>query len=376
MEPLVTQAQNQFAFRLFAETLKEHPAPANVLISPISIFLDLSMAYNGTAGATHAAMRDALGLEKIDDPTLNTHSLALMQQLTGDTSGVTLDMANAIWYRDRGVAPLADFLAVNQQYYQALVKGADFSPQTVRQVNDWVSEKTQGKIPSILQRINPEDFMYLINAVYFKGAWKNSFDSTHTKDQAFASPAGTVQAPFMTINDRFNYLQNDSLQMVELPYGTGQFSMYVLLPAKGMNLRALLSQLQENSLDAWTRSLDSVKIRLRLPKWKYRYQISDLKPALTAMGMGVAFTREADFSRMYPAEAGAYISKALHKTYIEVNEAGTEAAAVTSIGVSVTSAPLNPPPLMEVNRPFLYIIMDHASGVIVFLGAVTDPTAQ
>jgi serpin B len=376
IESSVTDAQNQFAFRLFAETLKEHPDPGNVLISPISIYLDLSMAYNGTAGTTRSAMREALGLKEIDDPTLNAHSLALLQELTRNPDGISLDVANSIWYRDHGITPLDSFLQINKQYYQALIKGTDFGPATVGQVNDWVNEKTHGKIPTILERISPEDFMYLINAVYFKGAWKNSFDSTRTEDRAFESPDGTVQTPFMTSNDRRNYLGNDSLQMVELPYGSGEFSMYVLLPAAKTDMEKFMAGLQEKTISGWIAAMDSVKIRLLLPKWKYRYEISDLKPALSALGMGVAFTKQADFSRMYPADAGAYISKALHKTYIEVNESGTEAAAVTSIGVSVTSAPINPPPLMEVNRPFLYLIMDKSSGVVVFMGMVTDPTTE
>lgn len=372
----VTHAQNQFAFRLFAETLKEHPDPANVLISPISIYLDLSMAYNGTAGTTHSAMQEALGLKEIDAPTLNAHSLALLQELTRNPEGITLDVANSIWYRDHGITPLDSFLQINKQYYQALIKGTDFGPSTVGQINDWVNEKTHGKIPTILDQINPEDFMYLINAVYFKGAWKNSFDSTRTEDRTFESPGGAMQTPFMTSNDRFNYLGNDSLQMVELPYGNGAFSMYVLLPAAKTDLDQFISGLQEETLSGWIAAMDSVKIQLLLPKWKYRYEISDLKPVLSALGMGVAFTKQADFSRMYPADAGAYISKAVHKTYIDVNESGTEAAAATSIGMSVTSAPLNPPPLMDVNRPFLYVIMDKSSGIVVFLGMVNDPTAE
>lgn len=367
-------AQNHFAFRLFQETALQEKNDANKLISPLSVYLDLSMAYNGAADSTLEAMRQTLGLNDIPTDVLNKTNELLINSIPQADKNVKMTIANSIWYRQSGTQPLSDFVAINSKYYNAAVTGANFSPETVNQINHWVAEKTNQKIKSIVQRIEPEDVMYLINAVYFKGNWKVPFEPKMTKDRPFTTESGKVaQVPFMQQKAEFNYMQNDTLQMVELPYGKGDFSMYVLLSGKNVSMTQFIAQLNESTLSQYITKMDSVKINLWIPKWKYSYEISDLKPELTALGMHVAFTDQADFSKMYPAQTPMHISKVVHKTYIEVNEQGTEAAGATSIGVSVTSMPLNPPPVMDVNRPFVYLITEKNSGSILFIGKVNNP---
>lgn len=370
-------AQNHFAFNLFHETLSHENNNTNKLISPLSVYLDLSMAYNGAGGDTRDAMNHTLGLNNINTDVLNKTNHALITGLPHTDSAVTIDIANAIWYRKKGVAPIPAFLKVNSDYYQSQVKGADFSPSTVNEINQWVANVTNQKIKSIIQSIDPSDLMYLVNAVYFKGSWKTPFNPITTQNRIFTTASGNkTEVPFMNQNTRFNYMQNDSVQMVELPYGNGTFSMYVLLPSKNLSLNDFADQLNEKSLAGYVSKMDSVKVNLWLPKWKYSYATGNLKPELTALGMGNAFSKKADFSDMYPSGTPVNISKVLHKAYIEVNEKGTEAAAATSIGVSVTSMPINPPPVMIVDRPFLYLIVERNSGAILFLGQLNNPSAE
>ncbi len=369
----VIAAQDQFAFRLFKNVLQEDNSPSNKLVSPLSIYMALSMAFNGSAGHTRMDMQNALQLKDIPIELLNKTTQSLITGLPREDSRVSVNMANAIWYREEGYQPLAAFLDVAKTHYLAKVSAADFnSPAAVRQINNWVAEATRQKIKTILDRISPSDVMYLINATYFKGQWKYKFDAAKTENRTFHAAGGDVQTPFMIQKATFNYAKNDVLQLIELPYGTGDFNMYVLLPAKAVNLTQFISSLSLLTFKGYLSALDSARITLYLPKWKYRYKIQNMKPELARLGMDVAFSKgEADFSNMYPPEAGTYISKVIHKTYIEVNEKGTEAAAATAVEAGISALP--PEPVMNVNRPFVYLITEKTSGAVLFIGLVNNP---
>jgi serpin B len=370
----VVAAQNQFTFKLFKAAQKQDSTLSNKLISPLSVYLDLSMAYNGAATTTKSAMEEALQMKDVTDEDVNKTNQALITGLPREDSRVTLNIANSIWYNQR-FQPLAPFLQTASDYYQAKVSGADFSnPTTVQLINNWAASQTQQKIKTILDKISTDDVMYLLNAVYFKGQWKYKFDADKTTTRTFSTAdKGTVQTPFMVQKGTFGYMQNDSVQMISLPYGNGDFSMYVLLPSPKTNLQQLIAGVDENTLEKYIARLDTVSLKLWLPKWKYSYKIKNMKPELATLGMGIAFSpKDADFSDMYPPDLPVYISKVIHKTYIQVDEQGTEAAAVTAIGITyVTSAPALP--VMDINRPFLYVITEKSSGVILFVGEVNNP---
>lgn len=371
----VIAAQNRFAFKLFKEVLQSDQTPSNKMISPLSIYLDLSMVYNGAANETQKAIANTLQLQNISIDQLNQVNQKLIHDLPNIDSAVMLDIANSIWYR-QALQPVPSFLKTTKADYQAEVEATDFNdPSTVNQINDWAAKHTHQKIKSIIDRIDPADVMYLINAVYFKGKWKNSFDPELTKDRDFHTADGQIkQVSFMYREATYNYGHNDSLQIIELPYGKGEFSMYVLLPAENIKLSSFISSFNEEKLSALLNSMDSSKVKLYLPKWKYSYEIEDLKPELSQMGMGIAFSNQADFSNLFKQHQ-TKISQIIHKTFIEVNEQGTEAAAVTSIGVRLTSLPLNQS-VMDVNRPFVYLIMAKDSGAILFMGEVNDPEVK
>ncbi|MGH2642901.1 MAG: serpin family protein [Chitinophagaceae bacterium] len=371
----VIAAQNKFALNLFKQTLQDDNSTSNKLISPLSVYLDLSMAYNGAAGSTQTAMQQAMQLNGIDTNLLNQTNQSLISGLPKTDPHIALNIANSIWYRDQGFQPLSDFLKMTSNFYNAEVNAADFSnPATVGKINNWVAAKTNQEIKTIIQNIDPDDIMYLINAVYFKGQWKYSFDPNKTQNKPFYTIGnGVVQTPFMTQTATFKYMADDSAQCIELPYGNGDFNMYVLLPNQPISLQGFISNLNENTLSSYLSTTDSLTIQLQLPRWEYSYEVQDMKPELTSMGMGNAFTSQANFSNMYPPAAGAYISKVIHKTYIEVNEQGTEAAAATAVGMATYSLDPDLPMVMDVNRPFLYVIAEKNTGVILFIGEVNNP---
>ncbi|TAM96915.1 MAG: serpin family protein [Chitinophagaceae bacterium] len=371
----VVAAQNEFALRLFKQTLQNDNSDANKLISPLSVYLDLSMVYNGAAGSTQTALQQAMQLNGIDTNLLNQTNEALITGLPKEDPAIQLNIANSIWYKNRGIQPLSSFLDITNKYYQSQVTGADFSPATVTQINNWVADATHQKINSIIQQIDPSDIMYLINAIYFKGQWKYSFNPKSTQNNTFYTSTGKqVQAPFMYQEDTFKYISDNSAQMIELPYGNGDFNMYVILPNEGISLHQFTGSFDENTLAGFSPNLKAQKVKLYLPKWKYSYEVNNMIPELSNMGMEVAFSNRADFSNMYPAASGIFINKVIHKTYIAVDEQGTEAAAVTAIGVVATSVGAGSQlPVMDVNRPFLYVIAEKNTGAILFIGEVNNP---
>ncbi|MCC7400581.1 MAG: serpin family protein [Chitinophagaceae bacterium] len=372
----VISSQNIFALKFFKEVLQQDNSNSNKLISPLSIYTAFSMVYNGATGHTSDEMKTVLQLQDIPTETLNNTIKSLMTGLPKADSKIEMDIANSIWYRSTGPQPLQPFINTVSEYYLSQITKSDFNnPQTVDNINSWVTGKTHGKINRIIDQISPEDIMYLINAVYFKGQWKLKFDQSETKDMTFyVKDPGTVQVPFMTQTATFRYMENHSMQCVELPYGSGSFSMYIILPASGLSVEDLLSSFNGDPMTGTLNEMDSAKVTLYLPKWTYSYDLKDMKPEMSSLGMHDAFTENAAFYNMYPLEAGAYISKAIHKTYIAVDEKGTEAAAVTSIGMGTTSVPQNP--VMNVNRPFLYLIAENHTGSVLFLGKVNDPGQQ
>ncbi len=369
----VIGAQNRFAFELFKQVLQRDNSTSNKLISPFSISMALGMTSNGAAGTTQKAMLRALQLENVPNELFNETNRNLITGLPEEDSKVEINIANSIWYRNKGHQPLASFLQISKDDYHAQVNSADFgNKKTVSQINNWVADATHQKIKKIIETINPTDLMFLINAIYFNGQWKYKFDADETKDQVFHAPDGAVQTPFMTQKGTFNYGRNDSFQMLELPYGTGDFNMYILMPDPSLSPAQLGSSLNVNTFNQYLSALDSVNLRLYLPKWEYDYKIKDMKPELTGLGMGVAFSPEADFSNMYPPEAGAVISKVIHKTYIKVNEKGTEAAAVTAVRMVMTTASLSEP-TVKIDHPFLYLITERSTGAVLFMGIVNNP---
>ena len=369
----VIDANNKFGFNFFKTVLQQDTSASNKLISPLSIYLALSMVYNGADNATKDSIANTLQLSGISIDELNNASHKLTRQLAGEDRQVQLSIANSIWY-NKNVQPVPSFPASVSNFYDASVKPLDFSsPTSVAEINNWVNKNTGNKIPKVIDKINPGDLMYLINAIYFNGAWQHAFKKDATANDIFNLQNGsTVSVPFMNQQFITNTFSDNSFSMIELPYGKGKnYSMYILLPVNAQQtISSFASSMNETLLKNAIGKMDSSRIRLSLPSWEAAYSIDNMKPELSSLGMGIAFSNNADFSKMY-SNGKVNITKAVHKTYIKVNEQGTIAAATTSIGMHAMAVFI---PLIKINRPFMYAIIEKKSGAVLFLGTVNNPS--
>ena len=365
----LTESADRFGLKLFREVVRQEP-DKNIFISPLSVSMALGMTANGAANATLDSMRAVLELDGLNEEESNAAYQSLMALLTQADPQVRFDVANSIWYR-QGMTFKEDFYQRCKDYFDAVVQGLDFSdPASADVINGWVSDNTQAKIKEIVDKpIDPSIVMFLINAIYFKGTWTYEFDPQDTKDDQFTLPDGTqVPCKMMQQEADLPYMTNDLFQAVDLPYGDGLFAMTVLLPLPGISADSIISELTpENWLD-WIGGLDTTAIHLQMSKFKVEYKLK-MNDVLSALGMGNAFSPAADFSRMVPG-GGIWIDEVRHKTFVQVDEEGTEAAAVTvvimidSAGQGIT---------MRVDRPFIFVIRERTSGAMLFMGKIVEP---
>jgi serine protease inhibitor len=241
-------------------------------------------------------------------------------------------------------------------------------------VNDWIAEKTHDKITEMLKSLDPQLTMLLINAIYFNGKWRYQFDEDDTSDQPFyVTPTTPKDVPMMHQKENFNVIETDDAKIVELPYGQGNYTMVVVLPDESVTTADLASTLTPELWQVWMETLSerTHEVDLSLPRFKYKYK-RELKDDLINMGMGIAFTWDADFSKI--SDMPSWISRVLHESFIETDEEGTEAAAVTVVEFVNTSVPVIV--TVNVNRPFIYFIREISTGTILFMGRVSDPTVD
>ncbi len=371
MEKAIAASDNSFGFKLFAQINKSEQNK-NVFISPFSVSTAFGMLLNGANGPTLDSLKQSLGDAGMSLNDINNAYKNSSAFLTALDANVSFQNANSIWYRN-GFLVLPEFLSVNKNYFDADVAALDFTqPSAVQTINNWVDTKTNGKIPSIISGSIPGNVrMYLINAIYFKGAWKYAFNASATKDASFTCADGSLATcKLMSQEKTFAYYGDNTLQAIDMPYGDGSFSMTVVLPAAGTSVDQFASALTQQQWDAIISKLDSSAVELYMPRLTMDFS-KLLKNDLTALGMGIAFDPDrADLSRISQL-AGLFVTDVIHKTYVAVNEEGTEAAAVTSIVVAVK---VNVPnPVMRIDHPFIFAIREHQSGTILFIGKVTTP---
>lgn len=371
--PELVAANTAFAFDLYPQLLAAAPSE-NMFISPLSISMAFHMVYNGAESATKQAIADAFHIAEMPLDDLNYANAVLLSHLAYADSDVVSEIANSIWMRDRFEPSVkTDFVDRNRIAYLAEIATRDFDDETtVDEINGWVSDRTHKKIRTVLDPPIPADaMMYLINAIYFNGSWAEQFDKAKTTDRSFTLTSGAQKSiPTMYRHDHMDYLETEVFQAVRLPYGDGRFSAFVFLPKTGHTLDTFHASLNVENWVNWLGSFSPMQGTLRLPKFEFRYK-TDLKPPLTQLGMGIAFSDMADFTGI--ADAALTISDARHMSYVRLDEEGTEAAAVTIIGVYATSIPQTF--FMDVNRPFFFAIADSTTGSILFMGSVYDPAS-
>jgi serpin B len=368
----LVDADNRFAFKLFREVNAQEERGKNVFISPLSVGMALGMTYNGAAGATRDSMRATLELGDMTLQEINEAYRSFIALLRNLDPRVDFTLANSIWYR-QGVPVLPDFLDRNEQYFDAEVNPLDFSDGGAADViNAWVYEQTNGKIEEIVDPpIHPLTFMFLINAVYFNADWTYQFDKDLTRDASFTLSDGSqTTVPMMALAEEIpvRVYRGDEQTVVDLFYGGQAYSMTIVVPDDPAAIDDLAENLTESQWNSWVLGLDSTETFVTMPKFTLEYEI-ELNDVLKALGMEIAFTGAADFSDMVDG-GGAYIEKVRHKTFVDVHEEGTEAAAVTSVEMRFTGMPST----VHVDRPFVFAIRENYSGSILFIGKILDPS--
>ena len=366
-------SDNRFAFKLFGEIARQAGPDSNLFISPLSAAMALGMAYNGAAGATRDEMQRALELTGMTLDDVNQSYRSLIALLSGLDPRVAFTLANSVWYRQQ-FNPLPSFLDATRTYFDATVQSLDFaSPGAAPTINRWVSEQTRGKIPTIVPDPVPDDVVaYLINAIYFKGDWTMQFDPARTAPGPFTLATGaTTSVPRMTHGRAvtIGYLRDGDVTVLDLPYSAGAFTMTIALPRDPARIDSLVLGLTEEQWSGWTAALDAASFEVYLPKFTLTYDLT-MNNVLAALGMPSAFCGpwQTDFTGLDPS-GRACITNVKHKAFVDVNEAGTEAAAATSVEVGITSLPTS----IVVDRPFVFAIRERLSGTILFLGRVMNP---
>jgi serpin B len=376
----LVEGNSAFAFELY-QVLREQDG--NLFYSPHSISVALAMTYAGarsqTAEQMAATLRFLLEQERLH-PAFNWLDAELASRGEGaqgkDDEGFRLNIVNAIWGQ-KDYEFLSDFLDVLAENYGAGLRILDFINETENSrltINEWVSDQTEGRIKDLIPQgaIDALTRLVLTNAIYFNAAWEDPFDEDDTADGPFhLFDGGQVIVPMMKQTESFGYTEGDGYQAVELQYDGGELSMVILLPEAG-NFQAVEEGLQSQQVSDIISGLQFTGVALTMPKFEFDSEFS-LTNTLADMGMPVAFSGDADFSGMTGNHA-LFISDVIHKAFVSVDEAGTEAAAATAV-IMPESGPPEPTVEVTIDRPFIFLIRDIETGAILFVGRVMNPGA-
>ena len=373
-EAVDIKVSEKFATNFFKLAAKK--PDSNIVVSPYSVSTALSMAYNGAGSKTKSEMQNVLDYTGLSDEAVNQQNSSLYKSLMHVNPSSELTVANAM-FANKNFEFVKAFMDSNQKYYGAKLETLDFADlSTVNKINNWVKDNTKSKIPSILDKVAPDAILYLVNAVYFKGVWLDEFKKDETQPVDFKLSNGSKKTvEMMNRSAKMSYFAGNNFQAVMLPYKDKRLQMCIFLPDKKSNITTFINSLTPESWSEWREQFRKEEGHLGLPRFKVEYK-TELSDVLKAAGMPCAFEDNcADFKKMI--EQNAMISRVLHKTYLEVNEKGTEAAAATAVEMSVTSAAMNPKPPFDMicDRPFVVAIRDEKTNAILFVGAIVDPPA-
>jgi serine protease inhibitor len=370
IERQLIEADNRFGIDLFKRIVVSEP-DTNIFISPLSVSMALGMAYNGADGQTATQMQNTLGLQELTVDEINQAYKDLIALFVGLDEQVAFKIANSVWYSD-AYSPAGMFLQNLTTFFAAQVEAIDvLNPASVDVINDWVKENTEQKIDQIIDALDPTTVLLLINAIYFKGGWTEHFEPYNTTDAQFNIPDGSqVPCRIMSLTTYFDYYENDDYQAIDLKYGAGDYSMTLFLPAVEADIDEIIAGIDQDSYAAMTTDFYVREVRLQMPSFELEYEKS-LGDVLQLMGMIDAFdSGVADFSNLIEDE-DIFISEVLHKTYVKVDEVGTEAAAATVDDGDMAAPYVN---MMRLDRPFIFVIRENNSGTIIFIGKIVNPS--
>ncbi len=373
----ISSANNQFAVDFYKQVLDEESSK-NIFYSPVSLYVAFSLLYEGAKQDTAQQMEDVFGFES-DAFARHDSTAHALSSLNRDDSHVTLNMANALWIAD-DFAPYESYLDVARNTYLARAQTVDFTDEndSVKRINDWAAEKTNDKIKEVITREDVDEYtaMVINNAIYFKGTWLTQFPEEDTRESEFHIDAtNSVNADFMNVDSRFNYIYSDGAQVLQMPYKGDRLSMLVILPVDP-DMRQFEESLSAQQIQRWTDDMLLRDMSVSMPKFETRtnYQLNN---HLIAMGMSDIFHKNiTDLSGIGIAtsEENLYVSKATQDAYLKVNEEGTEAAAISPPSTSWRGGGTFLSPFI-VDHPFLFVIQDDESGMILFMGRISNPTS-
>ena len=360
--------QITLALKLFKASANESNGE-NVLISPLSIQLALAMTANGANGQTKAEMEALLG-GNISLEELNRYLLDYVSKLP-TSEKYKLEIANSIWLKNGGIVASKDFLQTNKNYYDAQIYDAPFDESTVKDINSWVNDKTDGMIDEIVKQIDPNSIMFLINAIMFDAEWASIYSTHAIRNGEFTSISGEKQTVDMMHSAEHRYIELDNATGFKKNYKLGKYSFVALLPNEGVSLDELINSLNGEELVSAIKYAEMVTVNTSMPKFSYEYTLK-MNDVLKSLGMNTAFDDEnADFSKMGSSNGNIYVGSVTHKTFITVDEAGTKAGAVTSVDMVGNSAPTEIK-VVNLDRPFLYMIVDNQTSLPIFIGTLTS----
>ena len=370
LAPRIAQG-NEFAFDLFYKILQT-TTDKNVFISPLSVDFALGMTLNGANSVTEQEIKNVLHHSGLTDTQINEYYQLMINALPVVDPTSKLNIANSIWCRE-GFPFYKTFLDVNAKYFAAKISNLDFSsPTALKTINNWCATQTNDLIKEPLDMISPDAVMYLINAIYFKGIWITQFEKEKTtKTTFYAENDVQNQVDMMHIPEgAFPYYTDANAQYLDMGYGNGAFSMTLILPRDGKTLQAVTDNLSADYFsDIVKNRLDSTNVKVFLPRFKTEFK-TDLNNVLIALGMPSAFSPvNADFSKM--SEIHLFINRIIHSTFVEVNEEGTEAAAITIVEMDFTSIGDNLP-VFRADKPFMFVIRENSTGAILFMGKMGE----
>lgn len=369
------KSHNTFGFNLL-QTIFEDESEENLFISPTSVLVALSMLYNGADGMTQDEIAKTLQLEGIDVDNLNKANAAFLTLFNQETDDITVKLANSIWIND-DFEFQEEFKQRMDKYYAAKTEAVDILDHTsVKKINDWVSQATNEKIEKMIQNLPSNFVALLINAIYLDAAWTIPFDKSLTEERSFyITDNMDVTVPLMMKRDHFNYLETDQFQAVQLPYGEkASIHMTVMLPKEDLVVDELLKTMVYDDWKKWQTKFSEQEGTVLLPKFTLEYE-TILNDYLIDLGMPSAFSEQADLTKLVKDSNDLFVSEVKQKSFLDVNEEGTEAAAATSIMIVEMSAVDGDEPFyMEVNRPFIITITDVETDAILFIGVIKDPS--
>lgn len=370
LSPRVAAQTSDFAFDLLRKLDETEPAGDNIFVSPLSLHIALGMLLNGAEAETREGILKTLKADESSVEELNQAYRTLLKELPEADNKVNLSIANSVWYR-QGFAVKQSFQQVLSEIFDAQIYGEPFDMQTVKKINQWASDHTKGKIEKVIDEIQQDLVMFLMNALYFKGDWKYTFDKKQTQDWNFQLADGSdKKVKMMFVESDLRSYTGSDFTAVELPYSSGQFNLTLFVPGGGKSLNAILQDFDASKWDAAQSGMSVRGVKVGLPKFTLEYEIM-LKNVLSQMGMSRAFDSSAQFGAI--SDADLQVGFVKQNTFLGIDEEGTEAAAVTTIGMVLTSVGSGSPQTIIADRPFFFVISEKTSNTVLFTGRIMNP---